>query len=179
MANRYGKADKVKDLFEGRFDKTDAKIDQILDMTKEGLDLAKERAGREERAEREEIWAKDPATTRLQLQLRRNYETDGDTDDDEGDCDYCPVHCPKDLVLDEDKCTSEDDCGCFCCASYKSDYDSGDAEDDKDKTVNRVNRVRYDDTDDDTDDGDDVESSDSELNNEDLAGWGFTTDKDD
>ena len=119
------------------------------------MDLARERR---ERAGREETTNKS------------EYKTDGGTDDDDG---YDV------LALDADKCTSKDDCGCFRCESYKSDYDSGDAEDDKDKTVNRVNRVRYDYETDKTDDGDDVESSDSEFNDEDLAGWGFTTDEDD
>ena len=151
MADRYGKADKVKDLFEGRFDKVEAKLDHLLDISKEGF---KERDGREE------------TTTKY------DYETDGDGDGDadKGDAD-------KDK--DNDKRYNFKHCTNCACASYKSDYDSGDAEDDKDKTVRRVNRVRYDDRYDDTDDGDDVQSSDSELNDEDLAGWGFTTDEDD
>ena len=68
MANSYGKADKVKDLFKGRFDKVKVKLDHLLDISKEGF---KERDGREE------------TTTKY------DYETDGDGDGDadEGDKD--------------------------------------------------------------------------------------------
>ena len=154
------KPDKVKDYIKDRFDKLEDEFEKTNSWIEHvrnevgnlRVDLANERAGREARDKREET------------ETKPDYKTD---DDDTND-------------LDKVECTGIDDCGCWLCESYREDkYDSGDVEDDKDKTVKRVNRVRYYDDSDNSDDGDDVEASDSNWNDEDFEGLGFTSEEDD